>query len=258
MSKESNVMEKLLDREVERYEEGVEVPFMKDEYYEWLEARKELSEGSKVNYKIWLNNADDMICVDGNDFYALLKNAFEGCEYDRCEECLGWYDGLLTREIEREDDKRSKAIRDWRSAFRKYADFMRECMAEAKRNERIRKSRESASSLFLENRFFGWMISPDNARRIAVDSAESYVSYIKSANKKLFCKTGYDILAMIPGFIKTKNVVKINEMFDAMDGKLTERINEMNETEMPLGSLNNSRTALRRYAEFIKSIVEQI
>ena len=43
-------------------------------------------------------------------------------------------------------------------------------------------------------------------------------------------------------------------MFDALDGKLTERIKEMNETEMSLRQLENSRSALRRYSEFIKSL----
>ena len=116
------------------------------------------------------------------------------------------------------------------------------------------ENKKSVSSLFLEDIFLGWLVSPDNPKRLALESAESYVSNVKSVNKKLFCKTGYDMLAMLPGFVETGNAEKIDEMFEAMDGKLTERISEKNEAEMPLGSLNNARTALRRYAEFVKSI----
>lgn len=114
---------------------------------------------------------------------------------------------------------------------------------------------EGDYSLSYEDRFLKWLISPDNPKRLAKNTAGSYVSYIKTVNRKLFCKTGYDILALIPEFVETKNITKINEMFAAMDSKLTERITEADEAEIPLNSLNNARAALRRYAEFIKSLV---
>lgn len=253
----------LLDREIEREFDGVEMPLFKDVYYEWLKAQTELSEGSIVNYKRWIENADELIYVEGKDFYTLFKKAFDECDYATCDKLIKWYDGLLTDELEQAKKEiiceMPKTIGNWRSAFRKHADFLRICVANAiedakKLNERIQKSRESASSLFLENRFFSWMVSPDNPQKVVPDSAESYISNIKSVNKKLFCKTGYDLLAMIPGFIKKGNTAKINEMFDAMDGKLTERIKEMNEAEMSLRFLENSRSALRKYAEFINSV----
>lgn len=255
------VSARLLDREIERELEGVEMPLFKEEFYEWLRTLEKLSEGSIVNYKRWLENADELIYVDGKDFYTLFKKSFDECDYATCHELIRWYDGLLTDEIELAKKKifgeTPEAISNWRSAFRKHADFLNVCMTNAideakKKDERIQKSRESASTLFLENRFFGWLISPDNPQKVVPDTAESYVSNIKSVNKKLFCKTGYDLLAMLPGFIKTKNTAKIDEMFGAMDRKLTERINEMNETEMSLRQLENSRSALRKYAEFIK------
>ncbi|WP_302149694.1 hypothetical protein [Bacteroides caecimuris] len=257
------VSARLLDREIERELEGVEMPLFKEEFYEWLKTQENLSEGSIVNYKRWLENADELIYVNGKDFYTLFKKSFYECDYATCDELIRWYDGLLTEEIEQAKkkifDETPEAISNWRSAFRKHADFLSLCMANAideakKMNERIQKSRESASTLFLENRFFGWLISPDNLNKVVPDTAESYVSLIKSVNKKLFCKTGYDILAMLPVFIKARNTAKINEMFDALDGKLTERIKEMNETEMSLRQLENSRSALRRYSEFIKSL----
>lgn len=257
------VSARLLDREIERELRGVEMPLFKEEYYEWLKTQEKLSEGSIVNYKRWLENADELIDVDGKDFYTLFKKSFDECDYATCDELIRWYDGLLTEEIEQAEKEiiceTPKTLSNWRSAFRKYADFLKLCMTNAfedakKQNKRIQESRESASLLFLENRFFGWLISQNNPQKVAPDTAESYISNIKSVNKKLFCKTGYDILAMIPGFIKNWNTAKINEMFDAIDDKLTERINEMNETEMSLGLLNNARTALRRYAEFIKSL----
>jgi len=113
---------------------------------------------------------------------------------------------------------------------------------------------ESASMLYREEQFLQWLASSANTKKISENTAVSYVSYIKSVNKKLFCKTGHDILAMLPDFVKLGNTAKIDEIFKAMDDKLTQRITDENDTEMPLNSLNNSRSALRRYAEFIKSL----
>lgn len=44
-------------------------------------------------------------------------------------------------------------------------------------------------------------------------------------------------------------------MFSAMDAKLKERIDNLDETEMPVDSLENCRAALRKNTEFIKSII---
>lgn len=87
-----------------------------------------------------------------------------------------------------------------------------------------------------------------------VDTADSYVSLIKSVNRKLFCKTGYNFLALLPGYVKTNNSTEIKRMFDAMDRKLTERIYEDDEIEMTSRQFENSRSALRKYATFIKLI----
>ena len=257
------VSARLLDREIERKQKGVEMPLFKEEYYEWLKTQEKLSEGSIVNYKRWLENADELIDIEGKDFYTLFQKSFELFDYDNCKELIKWYDDLLTEEIKQAEKEiiceTPKTLKNWRSAFRKHAEFLSLCMTEAideakKMNESIQKSRESASTLFLENRFFGWLISPDNPDQRSAATAESYVSQIKTVNKKLFCKTGYDILAMLPDFIKTNNVEKMNEMFEALDDKLTERINEKNETVMSLRQLENSRSALRKYTEFIKSL----
>ena len=54
--------------------------------------------------------------------------------------------------------------------------------------------------------------------------------------------------------MKTRNHEEIDKMFKGMDRELTERIDRYDETEMSRGALMNGRSALRSYAEFIKSI----
>ncbi len=118
--------------------------------------------------------------------------------------------------------------------------------------EKIEASRLKAANLFLEVRFAIWGI--DNG--LSETTMDSYISEIKSVNRKLFCKTGYDLLHdFLPQYVKTKNEDKINEMFSAMDKLLSRRIDSYNETEMPRESLLNCRAALRKYTEFIKHLI---
>ena len=59
----------------------------------------------------------------------------------------------------------------------------------------------------------------------------------------------------LPGYVKTRNQAKIDEMFKAMDRKLTERIDSYDETEMSREAFMNGRSALRSYVKFIKSVI---
>lgn len=164
----------LLDREIRRKQEGVDVPLFKEEYFEWLRTHENFSEDSITIYKRWLENADEYIDGDGRDFYMLFKKSLDECDHVTCEALIKWYDGLLTDEIEQAKKEvvcfTPKALTNWRTAFRKHADFLRVCIVndseEAKsKNERIQRSRQSASSLFLEKRFVDWLISPDNPNK---------------------------------------------------------------------------------------------
>lgn len=174
------------------------------------------------------------------DMLRLLKNCSNRANYDYTEQ----YVDKMFAEIDRVLKETREAYAHELSKNKTYKfSFMKDNI------------HEGDYSLSYEDRFLKWLISPDNPKRLAKNTAGSYVSYIKTVNRKLFCKTGFDILALIPEFVETKNITKINEMFAAMDSKLTERITEADEAEIPLNSLNNARAALRRYAEFIKSLV---
>lgn len=259
-------MARHLDREFQREAEGVEVPLFKEKYEDWLQAQTDLAEGTKANYLHWLLKADDWICDLERDFYLLLKKAWTASDFDRVKSLCAEYDGLLVKEKEqaREEGKEqfgesAREIGNWVSSFRKYSIFLEECMQKAESDkialaEMIKNSRISADHLFLSFRFILWGIS----RGLKETTMESMVSYIRRVNRELFSKTGHDLLReYLPGYVKTRNAAKINEMFSAMDGKLTERISDCDETEMPCKSLENARSALRNYAEFIKSLIEK-
>lgn len=255
---------KEFERDLLRELEGVEAPLFTEEFKEWLKSYRKFAEGSIVNYMRWLRKADSWIIEYDydNDFWTLLTRAWIASDFGTIRKlCNDYENQLLDEKVEAEKDPEygvsAKEFGNWLSTFRSYCEFIEGQMRNAPIEKRalstmIDLSRETAATLLFTNQFIRWGIAQGKSE----NTMESYVSYIKRVNKELFCKTGYDLLHdFLPGYVKTKNAEKINEMFTAMDGKLTERINLMDETEMPVDSIQNARTALRNYAEFIKSIL---
>lgn len=256
------VLAREIDREFQRESDGVEAPMFCTEFEEWL--KSEISDGSRVNYMRWLRKADAQICDLDHDFWTLLKKAWNASDFEKAETLCDEYEKQLLDEKAKAEEmgkeeygESGKEIGDWVSAFRKYRKFHEEQITKAPADKKafaamIEASRQTANRLYLAEPFVLWAIS----KGLADDTMESYVSEIKSVNRKLFCKTGYDILhRYLPGYVKTKNEVKINEMFRAMDAKLIERIDNLDETEMSVSCLTNARAALRKYAEFIHSVI---
>lgn len=249
-----------LDRDFQREADGVETPLFCNEFDEWL--KTEVSESSQVNYKRWLQKADIWTCGSDRDFWTLLKKAWDASDFETAKTLCNEYENLLLKEkVNAEKDEEygesGKEIGNWISAFRKYKKFHEkqiELTAADKKafSAMIETSRLTSNHLFLDIRFTFWGIT----HGLSEDTMDSYVSDIKRINRELFSKTGHDVLhEYLPGYVKHKNAAKIDEMFSVMDAKITDRLNNLDETEMPVGSLKNCRGALRKYSEFIKSII---
>ena len=253
-----------LDRELQREFDGVEAPLFTEKYREWLKASRKLVDGSIVNYMRWLNKADAWILEYDNDFWTLLAKAWKVSDFETVKKlCAKYEETLLKEKAKAEKDaeygESVKEIGNWISVFRSYRDFIGEQIENVEIEKQmqaalIESSRKTADHLLLDKQFVRWGI----AQGIAEDTMESYVSYIKRANRDLFCKTGHDIFhEYLPVYIKTKNQAKTDEMFGAIESKLTERIDNIDETEMPIASLKNARSAIRRYNEFIQVILRR-
>ena len=253
-----------IDREIQREQDGVESPLFRDKFEEWLKTDTNLSDSSKTNYMRWLGKADSWICDTDYDFWTLLKKAWDQSDFGRAKALCIEYENLLLDEKKEAEQKgkeewgvSDKEIGNWISAFHKYCKFHDEQIEKALVQQRsraamIESSRQTARHLFLEDRFCIW----GEKAKLTEETMDSYVSYIKRINRDLFCKTGYDLLHdFLPGYVKTKNAAKIGEMFAAMLRKLNERIDSYNETEMPRSAFIQGRTALRKYADFIKTLI---
>ena len=252
-----------IDREFEREANGVEVPYLKEEFIRWMTVN-EVPETTRKNYLHWITKLDIELFPYDEDLFEELKKAFEEKDYDRVEELIKKYDDIITEWIvvakKGKIEIPAKSISDWRSAFRKYAEFLRWVIQTLKNGEKqilIDKAKKSADNLFMRNQFIDWAIRLDNPDNVALGTAQTYVSRIKNANKSVFCMTGKDYLALLPGLVKKHDVENLNTMFDLMDKILTKRIKEKDESEMNLNELNNARSGFRQYAKFIKSILTE-
>ena len=253
-----------IDLEFQRDADGVDVPLFSNEYQEWLKNAEKISEGSQVNYNRWLKKADAWICESDYDFWTLLKKAWVTTDFETARHlCKEYEDKLLSEKAQAEKDGKevfgesAKMIGNWISAFRKYCKFFEEQMQKAETDKKvlaamIEGSRLTADHLFLDIRFVLWGI----AKGLAESTMDSYVSNIKRVNREVFCKCGHDVLSEnLPKYVKAKDIVAINELFGILDFEIVERLDKLDETEMPVDGLENCRTALRKYAEFIKSII---
>ena len=252
-----------IDREFEREASGIEVPYLKEEFISWMTV-KEVPETTRKRYRHWITKLDIEFFPYDEDLFEELKKAFEEKEYDRVEELIKKYDDIITEWIEVAKKGKieipAKSISDWRSAFRKYAEFLRWAIQTLKKDEKqilIDKAKKSADNLFMHNQFIDWAIRLDNPDNVALGTAQTYVSRIKNANKSIFCQTGKDYLALLPGLVNNHDVENLSTMFDLMDKILTKRIEEKDESEMNLKALGNARSGLRLYAKFIKSILTE-
>ena len=251
------------DRELWRDIDGVEVPLFSERYDEWLKTEGKISEASHVNYKRWLRKADEWICHSDRDFWTLLTKAWQTSDFDIVRKLCFEYEAELSEEkanAEKDSEygESPKEMGNWISAFRNYVKFLDNELEKVSVDKKalaamIKASRETAHKLFLSNQFINWGVKNGKGE----STMESYVSNTKRINKELFCKTGYDLLSdFLPGYVKTKNMTKIDEMFDAMLKKLDERIDTYNETEMSIDALKNCRCALSDYYTFIKTVIK--
>lgn len=255
-------MAREIDRDFQRDADGVEVPLFSTDYEEWLKTK--LTEGSREDYFRWLGKADAWICESDRDFWTLLKKAWNSSDFETARNLCKEYENRLLEEKDQaknegkeEFGESAKMIGNWVSAFRSYCKFFEEWMQKAEtdkrmKSEMIEKSRQTSKELFLSTSFTLWGM----AKGLAESTMDSYVSDIRRVNREVFCKGGHDVLSEnLPKYVKAKNVVATIELFGILDFEIAERIDKLDETEMPVDSLENSRSALKKYAEFINSII---
>lgn len=119
-----------LERELERDSMGLEVPYMKDSYCDWLQKKDGKKENVAKSYISYLKSVDSEFFLGEDDFFEQLRDCVENGNPDRMNGLFDRYSAIIDDWLgysEKEDIGISaKTIRDWRSGFRSYRKFMTE------------------------------------------------------------------------------------------------------------------------------------
>ena len=249
-----------IQRQLERDSLGIEVPYLA-EYTKWMVDIDERTQGTANDYVSYIKMVNKSFF--SREFFYLLSQKIKE------EDSLG-IASLLDEYLEvidkwYEDAKRGivdyspKRISDWRSGFRNYCRFIKECILPTinrqKTNISDKKVVTNYERLFAEHEFSLWLIKTDKTR---TGSAQSYISRLKKLNR-IISKTipaksrefEGDIFSLIPKWLKEQKGSDVVKLLEGIEEKLLQQVNSNDTHLMPIPALRNSVSALRTYTEFL-------
>lgn len=268
--------------ELAREKNGTEVPYLGGLYRKWMVERDGKTLAVASAYVSYLRSLDRDVFMrpcdepvkegkivdeysETEDFFYLLKSYLEGKCFGDVEELFNGYSKWIDEEVQcaKAEDTgiNPKLLGDWRSAFRNYNRFFVEYLIpvlkkhlDEKRTKQDDERAVKLPELYLEDDFMEWMQVEE---QMGEPSAQSYVSKIKGVNRRVFLKRtkGVDVFSVIGKWLHDGNGVKVMELLDKLDDLLTRRIDAKDDGEMPVSTLSDSRSALRKYIKFLQEEV---
>lgn len=255
-----------ITRELERDALGIEVPYMSEEYEEWMISIDRKTPNAAKTYIYYIKAADKNYFSFEDDFFALLPKMVKANDKEGVSALFDKYLAILDDELvisKKEGDERdSKDANDRRSAFRNYRRFIEEWllpMMSGKLEKDIQCSTEEANAykrLFAEDEFLDWLTNVDEK---GIASAQSYLSRLKRLDRELcgmitLKQPGvHSVFGLIPRYFKeerSKDAVKL--LFD-IEEILKGQVRANNTQLMPIEALRNCISALRKYRQFFLS-----
>ena len=256
--------------ETGREENGTEVPWMAKEYRKWMVETDGKKPSVAISYIHYLKAVDKYVFMpesetysEEDDFFYNLKHAVEEKQFDEVGPLFDNFLELIQADFEatEKDDNSAisrKQLSDWRSAFRNYRRFFVEWLLPMKEKEASGNTPsvsvpQKREVLFAEDRFLEWM----QQRGMTLHSAQSYVSRMKTANRKLFSKNkaGVDILSKVSDIFRRGREVKGFDLLLEMEEVLTQKIKSNDDRHMPMAALFDARAAFRKYLFFVNEII---
>ncbi len=245
----------LVLRELRRDIEGIQAPFLIDEYREWLQQNG--FKGSVRSYPSYLRSMDKLITsLDGyeDDFYTLVQICFEQKDFKALpalldaygKEMEGWLEWAKTAD---DPESRPAHFRDMLSAFRNYRQFLEEKAAQAKAGGAAPWRMPACQKLFMQDEFTDWLQYTDDKKR---NSAESIVSRIKSLNRHFLCRLvpgkRIDMLALLPKFL-AQDREKALQLLGKLENRVNNAANHPEATSIHPVSLRHMRRAFSLYVQ---------
>lgn len=252
-----------IQREIERDLFGIKVPYMAEEYKKWMVTNDEKTENVANAYISYIKSADKQLFSSEEDFFELLPQEIEAGDIKGVSALFDKYLNVVNEwfELAKDEDYgfSPKLVSDWRSAFRNYRRFIEEWVLpkiSGKQSDKpVMPSANVYKQLFAEEEFLHWLTTTDEKGK---SSAQSYISRLKRLNRTLSQAISAKsqtlqggLFSLIPIFLKAKKEEKVVNLLTLLEGLLKYAIDNNNSQWMPIPSLRDALSALRKYAEFI-------
>ena len=252
-----------IQREIERDVFGIKVPYMAEEYKEWMVTNDEKTKNVANAYISFIKSADKQLFSSEEDFFELLPQEIEAGDIKGVSALFDKYLNVVNEWFELAKDEdcgfSPKLVSDWRSALRNYRRFIEEWVLPKFSGKQSDISDTQGANvykrLFAEEEFLHWLTTTDEKGKA---SAQSYISRLKRLNRTLSQTISAKsqtlqggLFSLIPIFLKAKEEEKVVNLLTLLDEKLIYLIRNNDSQLMPTSSLRDALSALRKYGQFI-------
>lgn len=252
-----------IQREIERDVLGIKVPCLATRYKKWMITIDEKTENVANAYISYIKSADKQLFSSEEDFFELLPQKIVAGDIKGVSSLFDKYLDVVNEwfELAKNEDYgfSSKLVSDWRSAFRNYRRFIEEWVlpkiSGKKCDISVMQEANVYKQLFAGEEFLHWLRTTDEKGKA---SAQSYISRLKRLNRTLSQAISAKaqtlqggLFNLIPIFLKAKEEEKVVNLLTLLEGFLKYAIDNNDSHWMPIPSLRDSLSALRKYAEYI-------
>lgn len=250
-------------REIERDVLGIKVPYLAIRYKKWMVTIDEKTENVANAYISYIKSADKQLFSSEEDFFELLPQKIVAGDIKGVSALFDKYLDVVNEwfELAKNEDYgfSPKLVSDWRSAFRNYRRFIEEWVLpkiSGKKSDRpVMQGANVYKQLFAGEEFLHWLTTTDGKGNA---SAQSYISRLKRLNRVVSQAISAKsqtlqggLFSLIPTFLKAQKEEQVLGLFTSLDKKLKYAIDNNDSQWMPIPSLRDALSALRKYAEFI-------
>ena len=247
-----------VQREIERDLLDIKVPYMAEEYKEWMVTNDEKTKNVANAYISYIKSADKQLFSSEEDFFELLPQEIEAGDIKGVSALFDKYLNVVNEwfELAKDEDYgfSPKLVSDWRSAFRNYHRFIEEWVlpkfSGKKSNKPVMQGANVYKRLFAEEEFLHWLTTTDKKGKT---SAQSYISRLKRLNRTLSQAISAKsqtlqggLFSLIPTFMKAQKEEQVLGLFTSLDKKLKYAIDNNDSQWMPIPSLRTATQPMRR------------
>lgn len=146
-----------------------------------------------------------------------------------------------------------------RTALTQYIEFRRTTdahMAVADYSKTSIANSTASDNIYKIDEFRGWMPEFGNMKE---SSAGLYISYLKALGKCMTKKSdGSSVLEYVYSSLRKENTARAFEILEKVDEKLTSLLSSRSASSEMKKDLNNWRSAVRKYVDFLQDEIEDI